>query len=118
MFSKLSLHERYYIFVSICLIWMLGHQSYYNYRVDALIHESLEEGNKLVKARRAIDDKLRQENEGLEHDLMYEQVSHRASKIHIKMLKDEINILGNYYREEISKVNDELFDLKNKKKDE
>ena len=48
MFSKLTLQERYYIFVSICLVWMMGHQSYYTYRADELIHEALEEGNNLA----------------------------------------------------------------------
>ena len=65
MFTKLTLHERYYIFVCICLVWMVGYQSY---------------------------------------------------KGHVKTLEEQLNIMSNYYRDEISKVSDELFDLKHKKK--
>ena len=114
--KKLSLQERYYIFVSICLIWMVGYQSYYNYRTDALICEALEEGNKRVNRYTVINNELREENAGLKHNLIHEQAMHHASKDHVKMLEEQINVIANYYREEISKANDELFDLKNKKK--
>jgi|TARA_R110000751_G_scaffold42375_5_gene98497 elongation factor P hydroxylase len=118
MFSKLTLQERYYIFVSICLVWMMGHQSYYTYRADELIHEALEEGNNLVNRYNRVNDELQQENTGLKHNLIHEQVMHQASKGHRKMLEGQINAISNYYRKEIVKVNDELFDLKHKEKDE
>ena len=118
MFNKLTLRQRYYIFASICLVWMVGYQSYHTYRADALIYEALEEGNKRVKGYNEANDKLRQENGGLGHNLMHEQAVHQASKSHVKILEKQLNVMNNYYRDEISKVNDELFDLKHKKKNE
>jgi len=116
MFTKLTLHERYYIFVCICLVWMVGYQSYHTYRADALIYEALEEGNEYVKGYNEANDKLRQENVGLKHNLIHEQAMYQASKGHVKTLEEQLNIMSNYYRDEISKVSDELFDLKHKKK--
>ena len=116
MFSKLTLHERYYIFVCICLVWMMIYQCYYTYRADTFIHEALEEGNEYVKGNNEANDKLRQENVGLKHNLIHEQAMYQASKGHVKTLEEQLNIMSNYYRDEISKVSDELFDLKHKKK--
>lgn len=113
---KRTLQERYYIFASICLVWVVGHQSYHNYQNDKLIHESIEEGNKRVKRCRGINNELREENLGLKHGLMHEQATHHASKNHVKMLEGQISVVSDYYREEITKAKDELFDLKHKKK--
>lgn len=113
---KRTLQERYYIFASICLIWIVGYQSYYNYQTDKIIQESLEEGNKRVNRYIEADNELRGENLGLKHDLMHEQATHHALKNHVKMLEGQINVVGDYYRKEITKVKDELFDLKHKKK--
>lgn len=113
---KLTLQERYYIFLSICLVWIIGYQSYHNYQNDKLIHESIEEGNKRVNRYIVINNELREENLGLKHNLTYEQATHHASKNHVKMLEGQITVVGDYYRKEITKVKDELFDLKHKKK--
>ena len=94
----------------------MGYQCYYTYQADTLIYEALEEGNERVKGRNEVNDKLGQENEGLKHNLMREQALHQASKEHVKMLEEQLNVVGDYYLKEISKVNDELFDLKHKRK--
>ena len=41
---------------------------------------------------------------------------YEASKRNVQMLEEQISVIGNYYYKEITKVNDELFDLKNKGK--
>lgn len=94
------------------------YQCYYTYRADTFIHEALEEGNEYVKGNNEANDKLRQENEGLKHNLVHEQAMYQASKGHVKILEEQLNVMSNYYRDEISKVSDELFDLKHKKKTE
>ena len=114
--KNLSLQERYYIFVSICLVWIVGYQFYHNYHTDKLIYNSLEDGNKRVNRYMEINNELREENSGLKHNLIHEQAMNHASKNHIEMLEEQINVIGNYYRKEITKVNDELFDLKHKEK--
>ena len=59
---------------------------------------------------------MRLENEGLKHNLIHEQAMYHASRSHVEILEEQIDIISNYYCKEIIKVNDELFDLKNKGK--
>ncbi len=116
MFSKLTIQERYYIFVSICLIWMVSYQCYHNYQTDVLIHESIEQGNKRVLRYYEINNKLRLENEGLKHDLIHEQAMYTASKGHVESLEEQIDLISEHWKKQFIKVSDELFDLKHKEK--
>ena len=46
MFNKLTFQERYYIFVSLCLVGMVWYQSYHSYRTDVTINEAISNNNK------------------------------------------------------------------------
>ena len=114
MFNKLTSKDRYYIFVSICLLWMVGYQAYCTYRADTLIYEALEEGNKRVNRYVEILQESRLEKEGLSHDLLHEQVTHEALKAQAETFEEQINTISEYWKGEYLKVSDELFDLKHK----
>jgi predicted nucleic acid-binding Zn-ribbon protein len=62
--------------------------------------------------------KSRLEKEGLKHDLIHEQVTHEALKAQARTFEEQINTISEYWEKEYIKVSDELFDLKNAKKDE
>ena len=121
------MRDRFYLFAAITLMYACGYQFYFNQQQDEQINEALEGHNKTYKRAVEINNKLkeinyrlgeinnqlRKENEALKHNLIHEQAMYEASKNHAQMLEGQINTISNYYREEIIKVNDELFDLKN-----
>ena len=111
--TKYSMRDRFYLFAAITLMYACGYQFYFNQQQDEQINEALEGHNKTYKRAVEINNQLRKENEALKHNLIHEQAMYEASKNHAQMLEGQINTISNYYREEIIKVNDELFDLKN-----
>ena len=114
MFNKLTFQERYYIFVSLCLVGMVWYQSYHSYRTDVTINEALNNHNKQTQRYSQIVRDITIENLGLKHDLIHSQAMYEASTNHCEMLEKEINALGEYWKKEYMKVSDELFDLKHK----
>jgi hypothetical protein len=114
MFNKLTFKERYYIFIALCLVWMVGYQSYCIYRTDTLVYEALEEGNKRVTRYVEIIQESRREKEGLSHDLLHEQVTNKALKVQIATFEEQIDVISEFWRKECMKARDELFDLKYK----
>ena len=111
--TKYSRRDRFYLFAAITLMYACGYQFYFNQQQDEQINEALEGHNKTYKRAVEKNNQLREENEALKHNLIHEQAMYEASKNHAQMLEGQINTISNYYREEIIKVNDELFDLKN-----
>jgi len=111
--TKYSMRDRFYLFAAITLMYACGYQFYFNQQQDEQINEALEGHNKTYKRAVEKNNQLREENEALKHNLIHEQAMYEASKNHAQMLEGQINTISNYYREEIIKVNDELFDLKN-----
>ena len=111
--TKYTIRERFYLFAAITLIYSCGYQWYQNYQTDNYIKEALEGHNKTYKRAVEINRQLRAENEALKHNLIHEQAMYEASKNHVEMLEGQVSIISNYYRNEMIKVNDELFDLKN-----
>ena len=107
------MRDRFYLFAAITLMYACGYQFYFNQQQDEQINEALEGHNKTYKRAVEKNNQLREENEALKHNLIHEQAMYEASKNHAQMLEGQINTISNYYREEIIKVNDELFDLKN-----
>tara|TARA_B100000214_G_scaffold173567_1_gene124823 strand:- start:1461 stop:1757 length:297 start_codon:yes stop_codon:yes gene_type:complete len=95
MFNKLTIQERYYIFVSLCLVGMVWYQSYHTYRTDVIIQESLDKNNKQSKKYTEVIRRISLENVGLKHDLINSQAMHQAFANHCKMLENEINDLKN-----------------------
>ena len=111
--TKYTIRERFYLFAAITLIYSCGYQWHQNYQTDNYIKEALEGHNKTYKRAVEINRQLRAENEALKHNLIHEQAMYEASKNHVEMLEGQGSIISNYYRNEMIKVNDELFDLKN-----
>ena len=113
MLDKMTIQERYYIFVSLCLVGMVWYQSYHTYRTDVTIHEALTKNNQQAQRYSEVVRKISLENLGLKHDLIHSQAMYEASTNHCDMLEKEIKALGEYWKKEYIKVSDELFDLKN-----
>ena len=111
--TKYTAQERFYLFAAITLMYAYGYQFYFNQQQDERIDDAFQGHNKTYKRAVEINNQLRAENGSLEHNLIHEQAMYEASKRNVQMLEEQISIIGNYYRKEITKVNDELFDLKN-----
>ena len=90
----MTIQERYYIFVSLCL----------------------NKNNKQTQKYSEVVRQISLKNLGLQHDLLHAQVMHEASTNHCQMLQKEINAISEYWEKEYIKVSDELFDLKNSDK--
>lgn len=116
MFNKMTIQERYYIFVSLCLVGMVGYQSYHTYRTDVITNDALNKNNKQTQKYSEVVRQISLKNLGLQHDLLHAQVMHEASTNHCQMLQKEINAISEYWEKEYIKVSDELFDLKNSDK--
>ena len=117
MFNKMTIQERYYIFVSIWLVGVVGYQSYHSYRTDVIINEAINKNNQQIQRYSEVTRKITLENLGLKHDLIHSQAMYQASTNHCEMLEKEIKTLGEYWEKEYIKVSDELFDLKNTDKE-
>ena len=111
MFNKMTIQERYYIFVSIWLVGVVGYQSYHSYRTDVIINEAINKNNQQIQRYSEVTRKITLENLGLKHDLIHSQAMYQASTNHCEMLEKEIKTLGEYWEKEYIKVSDELFDL-------
>ena len=59
-----------------------------------------------------IINKQREEIKALKHALLHEQAMYQGQKTYSEQLEQQINTISEYYKDEIIKVNDELFDLK------
>lgn len=94
--KNLSFQNRYYIFASVVLVWMVGYQSYHNHQTDLLLYDSLEGHNKSVNRYVEILNESRLEKDGLKHDLIHEQVMHESLKSHLKMLGEQIKKTKRY----------------------
>jgi hypothetical protein len=114
--TKYTTQDRFYIFAAVTLMLVYGYLLYHTHQQDKYMNEALEMNNKRTVRYVEINNEMRLENEGLKHNLIHEQAMYHASKFHVKMLEEQIDTISNYYRKEIIKVNDELFDLKNKGK--
>ena len=114
--TKYTIQERFYLFAAITLMYAYGCQFYFNHQQDKYIREAFEGDNKTYQRAVEINNQLRAENGSLKHNLIHEQAMYEASKRNVQMLEGQIRTIGHYYRKEIIKVNDELFDLKNTKK--
>jgi hypothetical protein len=114
--TKYTIQERFYIFAAITLTYACGYQFYFNSQQDKYINKALEGHNKTYQRAVEINNQLREENTALKHNLIHEQAMYEASKGHVDMLSEQINIISGYYSEKMIEVNDKLFDLKNTKK--
>ena len=99
--------ERFFVFMATVMLFGVGYQHYFNYQTDKRINESIEHGNVLVGRYCYRNLQLEKENVGLKHDLIHAQ-SENVS------LVDQIDYLSGYYQVELTKVKEELTELKSK----
>jgi hypothetical protein len=96
------------------LVGAYSYQCYYNYQSGKYINEVLGVHNRSVSwyAEKLNDARLK--NEALEYNLIHEQAMYEASKGHVNILEQQIDVVSDYWRKEYVKINDELFDIKNR----
>mgnify|MGYP003661447923 FL=1 len=102
-----DLQYRFYIFLSITCLFVPLYQSYYNYQMDKEIHESLEKSNRLVNRYIEINKRLVEARD-------YWTSRYYGSEAINGQLEVQIDTISQYWSKEHVKLQDELFDLKNK----
>lgn len=112
---KYSIQERFYIFAAITLMSAYCYALYHSYQQDKYMSEALETNNKRTVRYVKIINEQREEIKALKHALLHEQAMYHGQKTYCEQLEQQINTISDYYKQEIIKVNDELFDLKNTK---
>lgn len=115
---KYTIQERFYIFAAITLMFGYCYSLYCNYKQDKYINNAIDGHNKVYQRAVEINNELREENNLLRGDVEHWQAMYLATQTSNHQLEQQINVIGDYYRKEIIKVNDELFNLKNTKKTE
>ena len=107
MFSKLTIQERFFLFLSITLMASYGYQCYFNYKIEKDINLAIESNNISVVRYTEINNNL------------YSATKHWrslyfASTVTNAQLEKQIDIVNNYWEKEHMKAKQELFNLKNK----
>lgn len=114
--TKYTIQERFFLFAATTLMLAYGYSFYHLHEQDKYINEVLQMNNKRTVRYVEINNELREENNLLRGAIEHWKAMYQASQTSNYQLEQQINLVGEYYRKEIVKVNDELFDLKNTKK--
>jgi len=91
---------------AVCLL-VPFYQSYYNYQTDKEIHEALKKNNSLV-------NRYIEKNKRLSEARNHWASRYYESEVINDQLKVQIDTVNQYWSKEYVKVQDKLFDLKNK----
>lgn len=114
---KYTIQERFFLFVAITLLMAYSYQFYFLYEHDKELERTLKQNNEATLGYIEIINKQREEIKALKHALLHEQAMYQGQKTYSEQLEQQINTISEYYKDEIIKVNDELFDLKHKNKE-
>lgn len=104
MFNRVTQHEKLLLFLVATMVATLGCQYYYDYKNDERFKELL-----------AKEQALEERNKKLYYSLTISRTAYYSEKANSLMLEKQIDVISEYWKKEYTKVNDELFDLKNQK---
>ena len=112
----MKIENRFYIFLAISIVGINAYQCYFNYHIDKHINHALEGHNKTYRRAVEINNELRKDKQLLQGAVDHWKAMYHATQASNHQLEEQINVISDYYRREIIKVNDELFDMKNTNK--
>lgn len=105
--SKLSLYQRFFLCMALCFCLTVGYQFYLAVGMETNINDTLKETNSISSEYTKMYMDASKENRNLK--LVIQQF-----KTENERLYKQVNLLNEHWKGELNKVNDELFDLKNK----
>jgi len=110
------MQERFFLFAAITMMCAYCYQFYFLYQHDKEIDSVLEMHNKRTVRYVELNALLAQKITLLEQAVDHWKAMYEGSQTSNYQLEQQIQVISNYYKNEIIKVNDELFDLKHTKK--
>tara|TARA_B100000459_G_scaffold144437_1_gene107160 strand:+ start:518 stop:892 length:375 start_codon:yes stop_codon:yes gene_type:complete len=114
--TKYTMQERFFLFAAITMMCAYCYQFYFLYQHDKEIDSVLEMHNKRTVRYVELNALLAQKITLLEQAVDHWKAMYEGSQTSNYQLEQQIQVISNYYKNEIIKVNDELFDLKHTKK--
>jgi len=105
--NKLSLYQRFFLCMALCFCLTVGYQFYLAVDMERNINDTLQETNSISSEYTKMYMDVSRENRNLK--LVIQQF-----KTENERLYKQVNLLNEHWKGELNKVNDELFDLKNK----
>ena len=105
--NKLSLYQRFFLCMALCFCLTVGYQFYLAVDIERNINDTLQETNSISSEYTKMYMDVSRENRNLK--LVIQQF-----KTENERLYKQVNLLNEHWKGELNKVNDELFDLKNK----
>ena len=105
--NKLSLYQRFFFCMALCFCLTVGYQFYLAVDMERNINDTLQETNSISSEYTKMYMDVSRENRNLK--LVIQQF-----KTENERLYKQVNLLNEHWKGELNKVNDELFDLKNK----
>ena len=110
------MQDRFFLFAAITMMCAYFYQSYFFYQHDMEIDRVLEMHNKRTARYVELNVQLQEKNTLLQQAVDHWKAMYQGSQTSNYQLEQQIEVISNYYKDEIIKVNDELFDLKHTKK--
>ena len=114
--TKYTMQDRFFLFAAITMMCAYFYQSYFFYQHDMEIDRVLEMHNKRTARYVELNVQLQEKNTLLQQAVDHWKAMYQGSQTSNYQLEQQIEVISNYYKDEIIKVNDELFDLKHTKK--
>ena len=106
--NKLSLYQRFFLCLAICFCITVCYQFYLAKQMDDTINTTLKRNNDSTVRYTEMYLEEAQKNRDLK--LIIEQF-----KTDNQRLEKQVDLVNDYWKKELNKVNSELFDLKNTK---
>jgi len=106
------MQDRFFLFAAITMMCAYCYQFYFLHQQDKKIAETVETYNKRTVRYVELNAVLQQKIKLLEQAVEHWKAMYQGSQTSNYQLEQQIQVISNYYKNEIIKVNDELFDLK------
>ena len=110
--TKYTMQDRFFLFAAITMMCAYCYQFYFIHQQDKKIAETMEMYNKGTVGYVELNAVLQQKIKLLEQAVEHWKAMYQGSQTSNYQLEQQIEVISNYYKNEIIKVNDELFDLK------
>ena len=110
--TKYTMQDRFFLFAAITMMCAYCYQFYFLHQQDKKIAETMEMYNKRTVRYVELNAVLQQKIKLLEQAVEHWKAMYQGSQTSNYQLEQQIQVISNYYKNEIIKVNDELFDLK------
>jgi|TARA_R110000751_G_scaffold351_1_gene1417 outer membrane murein-binding lipoprotein Lpp len=113
------LQQRFLLCIALTFVFGFVYQFYISHgtakQIESALSERSKAANKLSDTYLTEWKNLNHENAELKGEVFQLRTAFYSSQAQASLAQEQIDNINNYWRNELNKINDELFDLKNKK---